>query len=344
MPHPDSSAGTAQKTRQAPNLPWRRVGAVAALVFALSLSAIEATWRSQGYCPTVPESLELWHYWRERARSAHGNVVAILGTSRVLADISLATMSQCLPSRRIVQLGISGSISPVKIFDDLLDDPEFVGTVICELDTPLLDRTFGGGHEPYLSYRRPAFPAYTEVILRDLLDDRLVSLRSPFTLRSALMRVCGNRREFQEVEPRQTFRREWQFDFSDLAKVESLRRNTTAEFESRYKQHHFPTWIDLRSQAEELNAAVKRFQARGGQVVFLRAPSSGERWRLEEHYHAKKDHWDRFSASSDAICIHFLDVPAMRNLECPDDSHLDFHDTPSFTRALVEELTRRARR
>ena len=208
-------------------------------VFALSLSSVEAIWRSRGYRPTVPESLELWHFWRERVRSADGHVVAVLGTSRVMADISLATMSQCLPSRRIVQLGISGSISSVKILNDLLDDPKFVGTVICELDTPLLDRTSWGGHEQYLEFRPPPFPAYSEIILRDLVDDRLISLRSPCTLRGALMRFFGNQREFLRDEPRQTFRREWQYDFSTVADLETLRRNTTAESEERYNKTTF---------------------------------------------------------------------------------------------------------
>jgi hypothetical protein len=74
--------------------------------------------------------------------------------------------------------------------------------------------------------------------------------------------------------------------------------------------------------------------------VFLRAPSTGERWRLEERFHPKKN-WDLFAASTSAICIHFRDVSGIADLKCPDESHLDFRDSPVFTRAVLIELKAR---
>ena len=344
MPHPDSQATTAKNIRQPPNLPWRRVGAVGALVFALSLSSVEAIWRSRGYRPTVPESLELWHFWRERVRSADGHVVAVLGTSRVMADISLATMSQCLPSRRIVQLGISGSISSVKILNDLLDDPKFVGTVICELDTPLLDRTSWGGHEQYLEFRPPPFPAYSEIILRDLVDDRLISLRSPCTLRGALMRFFGNQREFLRDEPRQTFRREWQYDFSTVADLETLapqyhcgigRALQATPFSNMGRPTHRGRRVE---RGREAIPSAWRSGRVSSSTFYRRAMAIGRTLPLEKGslgplFRVERRNLHSFSRRS-----------RHANLQCPDDSHLDLHDAPAFTRALIVELTRRVRR
>ncbi len=48
--------------------------------------------------------------------------------------------------------------------------------------------------------------------------------------------------------------------------------------------------------------------------------------------------WDAFAASTSAPTIHWVDVPGMARLSCPDGSHLDARDTRAFTEALVQEL------
>jgi len=48
-----------------------------------------------------------------------------------------------------------------------------------------------------------------------------------------------------------------------------------------------------------------------------------------------------FAARTAARAIHAGDVPALANLLCPDEMHLDQRDQAAFTRAVVEALRAR---
>lgn len=66
--------------------------------------------------------------------------------------------------------------------------------------------------------------------------------------------------------------------------------------------------------------------------------SSGQRLRLEERFHARKDYWDALSKTSSASWVHFQDFPALSALKCEDGSHLDQEQSRLYTSALVEYL------
>src|SRR5262249_52947108 len=139
---------------------------------------------------------------------------------------------------------------------------------------------------------------------------------------------------------RTSFRRSAEWRLSDPHEAERLRQNTTERYRRHYKYHRLPTWPSLASEIREINSNVLALRARGGDVVFLRVPSCGERWQLEERYHPKAQNWDHFAAASTALCIHFKDLSSMSALRCPDDSHLDAREAPRFTHVLLDELAR----
>jgi hypothetical protein len=258
-----------------------------------------------------------------------------------MADISLDTLSDCLPDYRAIQLGLSGAVSCVDILKDLTDDPAFTGTIICELDTPLLERSLWGGHREYRDYRPPSMVTYCESIIQARLQDILIMLRNEFAIRPTLIRLVYAERVRRPDEIRTTFYGETQWEFDNIPNLESYRWNTTRMYRETYEVHKFADGQSLQDNIGAVDTLARSFQTRGGNIVFLRAPSSGDRWALEERYHSKRDAWDRFAAMTSAVCVHFQDVPEMRSFYCPDESHLDMHDSPRFTRALVNELVRR---
>ncbi len=71
---------------------------------------------------------------------------------------------------------------------------------------------------------------------------------------------------------------------------------------------------------------VRRIQSRGGRVVFVRFPTSGEHWQIDQLKYPKSEFWDLIGGSTVAQTIHFVDHPALRQFELPDTSHLDFSD------------------
>jgi hypothetical protein len=319
-------------------LPWLRVALLAFGLLAASIAGLEGYWRVKGYRPNVTDSKDLWCFWRRRVYRDDGKIIVFLGTSRILADISLETMQDCLPEYRTIQLGINGAKSCVGLLKGFADDPAFRGIVVCELDTPLLERSLWLDHEEYQRYQPLRSAEYTSAATKAFLADYCVVLRPAFSIRESLRRyllpgtwppadaICG------------TFRRETQWRFRELPDVERLRLSTTAQYEEQYAQHRFPSFRSLAAEIHDINGMVRTLRARGGNVVLLRAPSSGHRWQLEERQHPKVSNWDNLAAATDACCIHFSDHAQMCSLRCPDESHLDVSDAQQFTRLVAHEL------
>ena len=91
--------------------------------------------------------------------------------------------------------------------------------------------------------------------------------------------------------------------------------------------------------AERYAAAARKIQSHGGEVVFVRLPSSGKLAELFERDYPKARYWDAFAKL--ATTIHYRDVPAMAGMQCPDEMHLDQRDQPAWTKALVDEIRAR---
>jgi hypothetical protein len=337
--HPPHDKGMAGSVCSMRRRDWRTLLA-ALLVSLCGLATIEWLGRMAGYRPSVRDSRELWRFWRERIRTRDPGVVVLLGTSRMQADVSLEVLEACLPGRRAIQLAVQGPGSSLSILQDLATDPDFCGTVICELETPLLEQRHWDDLRAYRTYE-PGLPAeYCDTVFRDWLDDKFVALHRALTLRSCCSRIVhrGPGPAAEKVHMR--FTRQTQCELSSVPDQEGLRRRAVEDFRSQYELNGVPTFDSMWKEIEDVDRVARTLSSRGGLVVFVRLPSSGDHWRIEEKYHPKSN-WDRFASMTDATCIHFRDVVDMQGFNLPDESHLDFCDAPRFTRALVSELRRR---
>lgn len=92
-------------------------------------------------------------------------------------------------------------------------------------------------------------------------------------------------------------------------------------------------YLEITDQIENY---IQRIQSRGGKVIIVNFPFSGQLWELNEKAFPKKDFWNIFTSRTSAKTIHFKDYPSLSNFICPDGSHLDLKDMPSFIEALVK--------
>ena len=91
---------------------------------------------------------------------------------------------------------------------------------------------------------------------------------------------------------------------------------------------------DLRRTRE----SVEAIRGRGGQVVFLRFPSTGKLRELENQFSPRAGFWDRLIAAAGAPGIHFEDHATLRDFDCPEWSHLTDADATRFSRSLMPIL------
>jgi hypothetical protein len=129
----------------------------------------------------------------------------------------------------------------------------------------------------------------------------------------------------------------------DLSKVgPELGRTRVARLLAEHKRHPPAQPTEWLREAELTERYIRKIQRRGGRVTVVRFPTSGEFGRLDQLAYPRERYWDAFARFSEADFIHFQDLPT-RDLPCGDQSHLDGRYSPVFTRALLDEMDKRAR-
>lgn len=333
----DSEADRMQRS-----LPWGRTWLVA-VVFAVMLAAGEESyWRSRGFLPSVPDSPELWHFWRQRLCRPDGRAVALLGTSRLQSDMSLDLLRSAFPRSTVCQLGLPHGLGVLGVLESLADDDAFRGTVICEFYTSMLDPRLRDRHREIRDYRPASRLLWLWTLARQWLRGRLAVFSRTLSVRQILHILAVGRLHRHQALVFRAFDRETFWDFRWHADPQRLVDDEVRMYEAEYRRYGgVQSWDVLSKHVSHVERLVRRIRQRGGQVVFLRIPSTQGVWDLEQRQAPRSEHWDRFAAATSAITIHFRDVPLMASLACPDGSHLTHPDAVRFTRAFIGELGRR---
>ena len=89
--------------------------------------------------------------------------------------------------------------------------------------------------------------------------------------------------------------------------------------------------IDARFR--DTTKAVEKLRARGGKIVFVRFPNSGELKALEDRLNPRTRDWERLLKDTNAPGIYFEDFPELATFTCPEWSHLSAGDSVEFSKA-----------
>src|SRR5450432_3278959 len=84
--------------------------------------------------------------------------------------------------------------------------------------------------------------------------------------------------------------------------------------------------------------AVETLRARGGKIVFVRFPVSGELKALEDRLTPRADLWESLLKRTKVPGIYFEDFPELSSFSCPEWSHLSAGDSVEFSKRLVPHL------
>lgn len=334
------SSGSDSKAEEFGGRSWILTWAFTLALFFAGMLTAESAWRHLGYRPSAVDSPALWKFWYDRAVDGGPRTIALIGTSRIQAGISTGVIRNRLPDYRVVQLAKYASGSPIGVLRALASDDRFNGIVICDTIEPFLLREYWEDQRELFEYvgdTRDGIEALASATVLERL-----AIRSSESGIWAALNELGNRGALPfSRHIRMGADRSIEFDFSGVKNLKQFREEKVEMYRRRYAEAQFPTPEGLDLDVEDIENFVRSIRARGGQVVFLRMPSSGERLALEEEYHPKNKYWDRFAAMTSGIWIHPADLADARGWECPDESHLDYRDTISFTNALVDELLQR---
>ncbi len=317
--------------------------------FAVILCALftflwEMHWRNQGFKPYHDDSNDLWATWRRQVPSLKADDVLIIGSSRAHFDIDIYVWEE-LTGKRPIMLA-SGGMSPGPVLKDLAENTGFKSILIVGVAPDLFFGLPGSGGwnrpQERLDYFKkqtyaqrfsqwvftfvdPHFAYINDNIQLKALTDWVPmpqrdSVRPPLIWPD--MSVNDANRNLKMI-PEMAIDTVMQNDYKNIwnsfgwQKPDSTKRDTVIEM--------YAAW-------------VKQIEARGGKVVFLRAPSTDVYLNYENEAFPRTKYWDKLLEKSACSGIYFEDYPSLSEFNCPEWSHLLPDDARKFTRSFVAIL------
>jgi len=333
-------------------IPKARLAVMGWLVLALvttGMVAWELEMRSLGLVAgDIDDSKASWAVERRKIASGDHDGVAIVGGSRILFGTDLNAWEE-LTGRRPVQLALAG-MSGQRFLADLANNSDFAGVVVIDVTPEQFFREGPGNpeFEGVLDYWKEQSPS--ERIGHQIglfLSRHFAFLEDQY----ALMRLVDQ----LEIPNRGKIigpdLRPWKLSESYANRQTVLWRQI--ETNQRLRSHAIRVWLfgparnrpppredEIAMVCAKARDAVAKIRARGGDVTFVRLPSTGAYYEREQLRAPRDKTWDRLLRETGAFGIHFEDYPEMQGLELPELSHLSRESATRFTRAHVDVLVR----
>ncbi len=321
--------------------PWLRTWLVAAGLIVTLLAGWECTLRGLGYRPTVVDDKALWAAQRERVYSdGNEKTVVLLGDCRMQLGSVPQVLAEQFPGHRVVQLAVEQT-SPVATLRDLAADERFDGVVICGLNARLLCEDLWDTQQPYVDYYHNKYTLNEKLnrLVSVIFQQRLAIIHPQLRLDDMLVHLVKTRRLPSPYYIETRADRSRLADYSGVD-IEAHRQFTLGRAQWLCART-LPSSVKWVEDAMKLEEWVQAIQCRGGHVIFIQFPTTGDHLRYDEFMFPKAQYWDAFAAKTSALCLHFQDVPQLADFACPDWSHLDRADAPRFTQELARVLDER---
>jgi hypothetical protein len=345
-----SSTFSSEPLRDIPETRWSSVVTVALLIFVSAIGAWEIYGRSEWFVPAYRNSDGLWAITRDRIEDESGRGVAIVGSSRVLFDVNLEAwrdVTGTLP----IQLALEGT-NPRPFLTHIARQTNFSGLVVVGVTEGLFFPPSAGQRraslaaweptpadrmgqwlsmhmvEPYAAFYDPDIALFT--ILR---RQPFWPARDGMTPPLPEVRKLSNSRITRQADM-------WN-KVSDNPEYRDVARGIWLALLSAPRPAPPPPDVAERYMAglmAGVAADVQAIRARGGEVVFVRAPSSGPFREAEAKGFPREHTWDRLLNATGAVGVHFEDHADLQDFELPEWSHIRADQTDRFTRALLQHL------
>lgn len=321
------------------------------LVLVIGFIAIwEYHFRSRGFLPTYNDDKVLWAEKRKEVYKSPEQATVFIGSSRIKFDLDIATWRK-LTGEDVIQLAMVGT-SPRPVLRDLSNDTNFKGKLIIDVVEPIFfsPRTFISekSANEAIGYWHSETPAQN------------VSAKLNYTLESQLAFLEEGKFGLNNLlNDLQLPDRPGVFSFPsfphEFAIVDRDRQTRmTPMFLSNpvLIKKQTDNWIKLGASDktpgfggdtlnavfQEVKEAIDKIRARGGQVVFVRPPSSGVFLDSESAAYPRSKYWDAMLTFTNTTGIHYSDYRTTSNFTCPEWSHLQPEDVLIYTKELVRIL------
>ncbi len=307
----------------------------------------EYFWRSKGFSLAYNDDQNLWAKNRDRVYQSQENSTVFIGSSRIQFDLDIPTWEN-VSGESVVQLALHGAC-PRLALDNLANDEKFKGKLIIDVTEGLF---FSPGEDGEMSmrikYLKEATPAQkASAQIGFLLESKLLFLDKDFFSLNALLtdlRIPSRK----GVRPDGIFPKKFSYvNFTrqeimtdEFVKDTSMQNQVTGLWTmwGALSKEHGVVGDTLQKIFTEVQNSVAKIKARGGKVIFVRTPSSGGYWANEPIQFPRAEYWDKLISITNCNGIHFMDYPSLKNLTCPEWSHLSRPNAIYYTKELIKIL------
>ena len=325
--------------REVPSCPWPRMLALSIALLAACTIGWEFQMRSLGLSTAdLDDGTGHWAVERRKVDTQGENAVVIIGSSRILFDTDLDIWEE-MTGARPIQLALPGT-NARPFLTDLAYDEDFSGLLVIGITPTSFFREAVGLYSGALDYYASESPSQKSGHWLSLaLSGVFAFLESDYSLFKLISRIpLASRGDAEDP-------------YDDVWKISVNYRDRQTfmweriETDEFLRDHARSAWNDFEGDPVDIGIVmtviettrrdINLIRARGGDVVFVRPPSSGV-LRENEHKRAPRaEVWDTLIRGTGTIGIHFEDHPDMMDLQLPEFSHLSRESAQRFTRAYV---------
>jgi hypothetical protein len=319
------------------------------LIVAVSVISWEIHLRNIGVTKTYDDGGPIWADKRAMVYEPMDKATVFIGSSRIKFDLDIPTW-EAITGNHAVQLACVGS-NPIPVLQNLAEDQNFKGRLVVDVTEGLFFSTAPpnlASPEEYSKYYKERTPAQRMSFeINHFLESRFAFLdKDNFSLNAKLSQLQLKNRPGVFVFP--IF--PWQFGRVNFDRQETM----TPEFVADSNLHKRVTdiWDFFRKMSKDLPAsgakldsilngvkvAVDKIKSRGGEVFFVRTPSSGPYAMGEQMGFPRDKYWERILKETQCPGLHFKDYPALSHFVCPEWSHLAPADAIVFTKEFMRIL------
>ena len=327
----------------------KKAGILAVILVVLSIGSWELYLRRHGVGISYNDDAPLWAHKRAQIYDAQKSSTFFIGASRIKFDLDIPTW-ESITGENAVQLAIVGT-SPQLILKNLADDKKFSGRLIVDITEFAVFTRDSGDHasaKKSIDYYNKQTPAqWASFHIDHLLESQLVFLETKVFSLNALLSHCRipNRKGIHDdvnfpvgFEPTMFNR---QNVMSERFLADTAGQRTMKNYWTQFgilDTAHGMTGDTLQTIFNDIKTNIDKIKSRGGQVIFVRPPSSGEMLAAEMKAYPRGDYWNKLLEYTNTPGIYFEDYPEMTHFICPEWSHLSPKDAAVFTKSLIRIL------
>jgi hypothetical protein len=326
-----------------------RAGVLAIIISFIAILSWEIHLRHKGMILSYDDNEALWADKRAMVYEPGDKAIVFIGSSRIKYDLDIPTWQQ-MTGTKAVQLANVGS-NPRLVLKDLADDKNFKGNLVVDVTEGVFfseGAFYDGLTNKKIAYYKGRTPTQRfSFQVNHALESQFVFLdQDNFSINAMLDNL--------PLPPRQGVFPGLYFPIGFTLVSYDRQSFMTPDFVADTNQQNAVkgVWSYGLKQREESKLAgakldsiffsvkrdVDKIKARGGQVLFVRTPSSGFYREMELKGYPRTDYWDRLLATTDCKGIYFTDYPATAHFICPEWSHLSPADAIVYTKAFIQEI------